>query len=163
MISSLAQASSVSDIMATGLAVNEVSGPTEVLLTGKLMRKKVDWDTKLQTTYLRSPARVRFEVADNQARTASLNNKEKALDRLSMLDGGWRGGLSLPPTAVQETPEAWWMQQDDPTDILWQVALGQVENVVRARESASLPDDKLPPPYGAGYVLNTQAHPLEES
>ena len=118
MTSSLPQSCLVSNIVADGLAVNKVSGPTKVPVTGKLMRKKVDWDTKLQTTYLRSPARVRFEVADNQERTASLNNKEKALDRLSMLDGGWRGGLSLPSTKAQETPEAWWLQDEDVTDVL---------------------------------------------
>jgi hypothetical protein len=76
--------------------VNEVSGPAEVLLTGKLMRKTVNWDAKLQNTDLRSPSRVRFEVGDNQERTMSLNVKEKALDRLSMLDVGWRKGLGLP-------------------------------------------------------------------
>lgn len=92
----------------------------------------------------------------------SLNVKEKALDRLSMLDGGWREGFGLPSGPAVDAPEAWWLQKEDPTEILWQVALGRVANVVTAKESAALPDDKLPPPFGAGYVLDTHAHPLEE-
>jgi hypothetical protein len=105
---------------------------------------------------------VRFDTEEAQKQGALLSVKEKALDRLSMLDSGRREQCLLPCQPQKTLAEAWWMQGDDPTQILWNVALGHVANVT-ATKSVMVPEDMLPPPYGAGYVLDTQAHPLEET
>jgi hypothetical protein len=122
----------------------------------------MNWDTKLGATYLRSPSRVRFEANEAAKQGTSLSVKEKALDRLSMLDGGRQERRVLPCQPQKELEEAWWMQGEDSTQILWNVALGHVANVT-ASKIVMLGEDMLPPPYGAGYVLDTQAHPLDEA
>ena len=141
-----------------GGTVNKLSAPKEVLPAVTCLSQGVNWDTKLRTSYLRSPPQVRFSTQPVQVHAGDLSTKEKALDRLSLLD---KGARLLASHSTASTGDAWWLQDEDPSDVLWKVQLGEVAQVVVAKPRP-LTDEQLPPPFGAGYLFNTSAHPLAE-
>ncbi len=129
-----------------------------------------------EDSYLRSPhkghlqQRVQFlEAVVSPVARKSLCAKEKALDRLTVFDrapGEWRHALprTPPPLNVAEeelSDSTWWRAQRDPTDVLWDIEMGEVAQITTSHQNIqNMKDDMLPPPYGAGYVFQPDVSPL---
>jgi hypothetical protein len=120
----------------------------------------------------RAQRSVRFQAtAASSSARQSLCAKERALDRLTAFDrmpGEWRHALpnALPDLALSNedrSEPAWWQPARDPTEVFWDVEMGEVAQISTSHQNIqNMKDDMLPPPYGAGYVFQPDVNPLCE-